>query len=34
MVEGKSELEAVGEDVVREEGLKPCRLCDPLLSAT
>jgi hypothetical protein len=34
MVEGKSELEAVGEDVVHEEGLKPCRLCDPLLSAT
>jgi hypothetical protein len=34
MVEGKPELETISEDVVRDEGLKPCRLCDPVLSGT
>jgi hypothetical protein len=34
MVEGKAELEAINEDVVRDEGLKPCRLCDPVPSGT
>ncbi|HWC38886.1 MAG TPA: hypothetical protein VG476_10170 [Acidimicrobiales bacterium] len=34
MVEGKPELEVISEDVVRDEGLKPCRLCDPVLPGT
>jgi hypothetical protein len=34
MVEGKPELETISEDVVRDESLKPCRLCDPVLSGT
>jgi hypothetical protein len=29
MVEGKAEAEPITEDVARDEGLKPCRLCDP-----
>ena len=34
MVEGKTEIEAITEDVARGEGLKPCRLCDPVSSVT
>jgi hypothetical protein len=29
MVEGKTQVEPITEDVARDEGLKPCRLCDP-----
>lgn len=30
MVEGKAEAEPIADDVALGEGLKPCRLCDPL----
>ena len=32
MVEGKTEAEAITTDVALSEGLKPCRLCDPVPS--
>jgi hypothetical protein len=32
MVEGKAEVEAITVDDARGEGLKPCRLCDPVPS--
>jgi hypothetical protein len=34
MVEGKTEAETIAADVALGEGLKPCRLCDPLPSDT
>jgi hypothetical protein len=34
MVEGKAEAEAITSDVALAEGLKPCRLCDPVPSDT
>jgi hypothetical protein len=32
MVAGKSEAVPITEDLARDEGLKPCRLCDPVPS--
>jgi hypothetical protein len=34
MVDGKTQAEPLTADVARSEGLKPCRLCDPVPSAT
>ena len=34
MVEGKTEAEAITSEVALSEGLKPCRLCDPVPTDT